>query len=242
MTRLPASIMAVALAAAACLAVPAPASADVQLSMHDGRVTLKATNATVREILAEWAKVGQARIVNGERLTGTPLSIELTNVTEGQALDVLLRTVAGYVAAPRPTPVPNGSQFDRILILPTSTPPPRPSAAPPAPSFPQPPQFSPPPIPDDDDDDQPRGLPGPGQRGPVFNTFPQPVPPGQPVTPGQPMPAGAPPNFPFNAAPGRNSNPPAGTTTPGAQMPVGVSVPGMIVPQQQPQPVPIQPQ
>ena len=239
MTRLPASIMAVALAA--CLAVPATASADVQITMHDGRVTLKATNATVREILAEWAKVGQARIVNGERLTGTPLNIELTDVTEGQALDVLLRTVAGYMAAPRPTPVPNGSRFDRILILPTSTPPPRPAAAPPTPSFPQPPppQFSPPPIPDDDDDDQ-RGLPGPGQRGPVFNTFPQPVPPGQAV---QPMPAGAPPNFPFNSAPGRNV--PPGTTTPGAQMPVGVSVPGMIVPQQQqqqPQPVPIQPQ
>jgi hypothetical protein len=234
--------MAVALAATACLAVPTTASADVQLSMHDGRVTLKATNATIREILAEWAKVGQATIVNGERITGAPLSIELTNVTEGQALDVLLRTVAGYLAAPRPTPVPNGSQFDRILILPTSTPP-RPSAAPPTPSFPQPPppQFSPPPVPDDDDDDQ-RGLPGPGQRTPVFNTFPQPVPPGQPI---QPMPAGVPPNFPFNSAPNRNNNVPAGTPTPGAQMPVGVSVPGMIVPQQQqqqPQPVPIQPQ
>jgi hypothetical protein len=232
--------MAVALAAAALVATPITASADVQISMHDGRVTLKATNATVREILAEWAKVGQARIVNGERLTGTPLSLELTDVTEGQALDVLLRTVAGYVAAPRPTPVPNGSRFDRILILPTSTPP-RPSAAPPTPSFPQPapPQFSPPPIPDDDDDDQ-RGAP-PNPRGPVFNTFPQPVAPAQPAPP---MPAGAPTNFPFNAAPGRNSTVPAGTATPGAQMPVGVSVPGMIVPQQQqqPQPVPIQPQ
>jgi hypothetical protein len=238
MTRLPAPILAVALAAAACLAVPSAASADVQLSMHDGRVTLKATNATVREILAEWAKVGQAKIVNGERLTGSPLTIELTNVTEGQALDVLLRTVAGYLAAPRSTPIPNGSQFDRILIMPTSTPPPPRAATPPTPSFPQPPQFTPaPPIPDDDDDD-PRGIPGPG-RGPVFNTFPQPVPPG-----GPPMPAGAPPNFPFNPGPARNPNAPATTTTPGAQMPVGVSVPGMIVPQQQqqPQPVPIQPQ
>src|SRR4030095_11786367 len=99
MTRLPqASILAVAWAAAVCLAFPVPASADVQLSMQDGRVTLKATNATVREILAEWAKGGQAKIVNGERLTGAPLTIELTNVTEGQALDVLLRTVAGYLA------------------------------------------------------------------------------------------------------------------------------------------------
>jgi hypothetical protein len=56
------------------------------------------------------------------------------------------------------------------------------------------------------------------------------------------MPAAAPPNFPFQPAPGRSGTPPAGTTTPGAQMPVGVSVPGMIVPQQQPQPVPVQPQ
>jgi hypothetical protein len=179
--------------------------------------------------------VGQAKIVNAERLSGPPTTIELTNVTEGQALDVLLRTVAGYMAAPRATPVANGSLFDRILILPTSTPP-RASASTPAPAFaPPPPQFTPA-LPDDDDDD-PR-PPTPGPRGPIFNTFPQP---GQTA----PMPAGAPANFPFNGAPGQPTRAPGnvpagapGAPPVGSQMPVGVSVPGMIVPQPPPVPNP----
>jgi hypothetical protein len=137
--RSAASILALALVA---VLTAAPARADVQITMSDGRVSLKATNATVREILAEWAKVGQARIINGERLTGAPLTIEMSNVTEGQALDVLLRTVAGYMAASRPTAVPNLSQFDRILILPTSVAP-RVAATPPPPAFAQQPQFVP---------------------------------------------------------------------------------------------------
>jgi hypothetical protein len=47
------------LAAALSLAPVAPARADVQIAMRDGRVTLNASGATVREILAAWAKVGQ---------------------------------------------------------------------------------------------------------------------------------------------------------------------------------------
>lgn len=230
--RLRRSLAAAALSAVA-LAVPSTARADVQLNMSDGRVSLKATNATVREILAEWARVGRAHIVNGERVVGPPVTIELVNVTESQALDVLLRTVAGYMAAPRATPVPNGSLFDCILILPTSTPP-RVTATP-APAVVQQPQFTPP-LPDDDDD--PRGVPAPGPRGPVFNTFP---PPGaNPITPQQPFPAGAPPNFPFT--PNRGSNAPATAPAPkpGPQAPVGVPVPGMVVPQPPPQPGQIQ--
>jgi len=43
---------------------------------------------------------GQTRIVNVDRLSGPPVSIELTNVPEAQALDTLLRAVSGYLAAP----------------------------------------------------------------------------------------------------------------------------------------------
>jgi hypothetical protein len=204
----------VAIAFAAILTA-APASAEVQLTMRDGRVSLKATNATLREILAEWARIGQARIINGERIAGAPLTLELTNVTEGQALDVLLRTVATYMAAPRPVAMPNASQFDRILILPTSTPP-RVTAAPPTPTFQPQPQFTPPPQVDDQDDF--RNGPVPNPRGPIFNTFPQPgQPTAQPVpVPGMGVPAGV--------------TVPAGINAPGGQMPVGVSVPGMVVP------------
>jgi hypothetical protein len=204
--------------AAACgvLLSATPARADVQLTIRDGRVTLRATNATVREILAEWGRIGQARIVNGDRLTGAPITIELTNVTEGQALDVLLRTVAGYMAAPRATVTPNASQFDRIMILPTSTPP-RVAATPPPPSFPQPQFTQPPQQVDDDDDLRPPAPTQRPQQGPVFNTFPPPI------------------TQPFNPLPPRG-NAPANPATPGVQMPVGVSVPGMIVQPPPPQP------
>ena len=77
------------------------AAADVQLTIQDGRVSLIAKDATVRQILAEWARVGQTKIVNADRIAGGPLTLELTNVPEQQALDVLLRSVSGYSLAPR---------------------------------------------------------------------------------------------------------------------------------------------
>jgi hypothetical protein len=200
---------------AAALAVGAPLHAEVRVTMDGGKVTLKATNATVREILEEWAKVGRARIINGERVTGAPITLELTNVPEGQALDIVLRSVAGYMAAPRSAAEPNASLYDRILILPTSTAP-RVTASPPAPSIPT---FAPPPpvlqTDDDDNDNRVQQVPRP----PIFNTFPPVAAPGG--VPGAPT-----------AAP-----PPAGrgSTAPG-QMPAGVTVPGMIVQPTQPQP------
>ena len=114
------------------------ASAQVQLSLRDGRVTVVARNATVRQILAEWARIGQTKIVNAERIAGGPLTLELTNVAEQEALDLLLRSVTGYLAAPRPVAVANLSRYDRILVLATA-PPPRPAASTAAPVFQQPP-------------------------------------------------------------------------------------------------------
>jgi hypothetical protein len=204
------------------LASAGSAHADVQLSIQNGQVSLTATNATVREILAAWARIGQTRIVNGDRIPGGPISIQLTGVTEEQALEVILRSAAGYVTAPRPVEVANASRYDRILVMPTTTP--TRAAAPPPPSFPQPqlnqfpqpPQFPPqqfpqqPPVIDDDvDDPQPAAnvvLPGP--RGPIFNSFPQPQ--------AFPQPMAAPPPGTVRPAPG--------------QMPIGVAVPGMVVP------------
>src|SRR6266576_6222775 len=81
------------------LLVASTASAEVQLSIHDGRVTLVATNVTVRQILTEWARVGQTKIVNVERIPGGPLTLQFANVPEQEALDILLRAVTGYLAA-----------------------------------------------------------------------------------------------------------------------------------------------
>ena len=50
--------------AAALLLAVSTASADVQLTMQNGRVSLVATDATVRQILTEWARVGHTKIVN----------------------------------------------------------------------------------------------------------------------------------------------------------------------------------
>src|SRR4051812_47710100 len=137
-------------ALAASILIAAPASADVRLTINGGRVTLSATNATVAQILAEWGRVGRTKIVNAERIAGAPITIELSNVTEREALQVLLRSVSGYVAAPRADVIANASQYDRILVMPTSSPA-RPAAAAPAmPTFQQP-QFTPPPPRLDDD-------------------------------------------------------------------------------------------
>jgi len=121
------------------LMAAAPAvSAEVQLTIHDGRVTLLATDATVRQILSEWARVGQTRIVNVERIPGGPITLQLTDVPEAEALDLLLRSVTGYMAAKRPAGEPNLSRFDRILVLPTSAVARVPVTTAPAPVFQQP--------------------------------------------------------------------------------------------------------
>jgi hypothetical protein len=226
-----------AIGVAAWLGAGSVAFAEVQLSLQDGRVTLIAKDATVRQILTEWARVGQTKVVNLERIPGGPLTLELTDVPEQQALDVLLRALSGYMAAPRAVVASNLSRFDRIVVMPTSAPPRAPvSAAAPPPTFAQPqpqpqPQFVPPQPADEDNDEPPApNVPVPGQnpRGPVFNTFP-----GQPqvVTP---QPAGV---------PGTNYNPlqPQAPEQPGGAPTApfgGVSVPGMVAP---PPPQPGQP-
>ncbi len=99
----------------------ASAAADVTVVMQNGRVTVVAQNAQLRQILAEWARVGQTKIVGAEKLSGPPLTLQLQNVPERQALETLLRAASGYMAAPRAVAAENASIFDRILILPTSS-------------------------------------------------------------------------------------------------------------------------
>jgi hypothetical protein len=224
----------VILGLAAWLLAVSAASADVQLTMHGGRVSLVAKDATVRQILTEWARVGQTKIVNVERVPGGPITLELIDVPEAQALDVLLRTLSGYIAAPRPVEAAELSRFDRIIIMPTLASARPATSTPPPPVFQQTPQFNNMPPAADDDDDRPApNVPVPPQRGPVFNTFPQPQ-----VNQGQPpmmnQPPSATPVSPQQApAPGMPSVSPTPTAPYG-----GVAVPGMVAPpppgQQQP--------
>jgi hypothetical protein len=134
------------------------AAQGVTLEFQDGKVRLHAQNVSVSQILAEWSRRGRTTIVNGERVPGPPVTLELENVSEQQALDTVLRSVSGYLVAARETAIEGASSFDRIYILPTSS---RPSNA--ATPIPQQQTLQ---VQDDLDDDEPlpngpRGLQGP---------------------------------------------------------------------------------
>jgi len=247
----------VLLGLAASLVISSPALADVHLTMQDGRVSIVARDATVRQILTEWARVGQTRIVNVERVPGGPVTLELKSVTETQALDVLLRSLSGYILAPRAVAAANMSTFDRIIIMPTlaaarqtaSA-----SSAPPPPGVPQVPQSQvpqpqlqppvedePPRVARDQDDDVPVAnvaIPLQPNRVPVLNPFPAHS---QEVAPQGVLPGGA-----VVATPAAAQTPAASTRSPSAP-PAGVPVPGMVVPapqqpkQSQPSGAPVQP-
>jgi hypothetical protein len=234
---------AIALGLAGWLLAASPAFADVKLTMGNGRVTLVAKDVTVRQILTEWARIGQTRIINLDRIPGGPVSMELNNMPEAQALDVLLRSVSGYLAAPRPVDAANLSHFDRIVVMPTSAAPRPPAGTTPAPPvFVQPLGIQQAPADDGDDDRPATNMPAfAPNRGPIFNTPQQP----QVVNP-QFGPNSVPfdPNSGAQGAGRGAAGQPAQFAPPGANQPAapgifprgptagsgGVAVPGMIVP------------
>jgi hypothetical protein len=228
------------------LVVSLPATAQqLKLAFNEGRVSLEATNVPVRTILVEWGKLGGTTVIGAERIAGSPLTLKLENVAEAQALEIVLRSVAGYMAAPRRAAAAAGtSTYDRILVMATSTTPPpvaRPTPAQGNGASNGNPRFVPPrqqPPRQVDQDDEPAEEPDQNPPNvPVF-TFPQPgqqngvfqgVPPGangQPIITINPY-NGAPQGISINPAP-----------NPGGMPAVGTSAPGMIV---APPPQPVQP-
>lgn len=197
---------------------------SITLEFKDGKVNLVTQNVPVSTVLAEWARRGKTTIVNGERVPGPPATLQLIDVPEEQALDILLRGASGYLMAARETPSAGASIIDRILILPTSR------VANPQQQVLPPPQPQAQAAIQDDVDDGP--VPAPGQRtNPNFPpgvgpTNPPPgvtlqnLPPGVRVPGQQPVaeepevrPAPAPSN-PFGVAPG-SPQPGVITPTPG---------------------------
>jgi hypothetical protein len=175
------------LVALVLLLVPrASAAGSVTVRFEGGYVTVSATNAAVRDVLAEWARQGHTRFVNAEKVPGGAVTLELVHVPEKQALEVLLRAASGYLAAPRTSMAGGLSVFDRIVVMPTSSaPPPAPGGArlpvrPPV--FPQPP-----PVAVDDQEEPPGFNPGgppvlndmpedPDEQAPTSPQVPQPLP------------------------------------------------------------------
>ena len=191
-----------ALAIIAVLAAGAtPAAAQLTLEFHNGgKVRLNAQNVPVSQILSEWARRGRTTIVNGERVSGPPVTLELQDVSEQQALDIVLRGVSGYLVGARENAIAGASSFDRIYILPTSSRPTN-TAALPAPQAVQ--------LQNDDDDEPlPAGARAPntppGARLPrdagVAGRPPVPVDDGDRSEPdNRPVPS---PSNPFGVAPG----------------------------------------
>jgi hypothetical protein len=213
------------LLAAAALGVAIPASAgELTVTIANGRATVIAQNVPLRQILAEWARVGSTRMVNAEKLTGGPISIELVDMPEKEALDILLRSAAGYLTGPRPVGVAGASIYDRVMILATSRPPANTGIAAPSPYNRAILSALPPQPPPDDDEGEPEDqgpVPPPGMENPAM-VFPGPSPPVN-------MPPGQNPNFP----PGMNPN---------QNLPVTSPRPGVPQPQtEQPQPDPFAP-
>src|SRR5919197_1488249 len=93
----------------------AATAGDLTVKIGGGRATVIAKDVTLRQILAEWARVGNTRIVNAEKLAGGPMTLELVDVPEKEALDILLRTAAGYMSGPGPAGVAGASLYDRVM-------------------------------------------------------------------------------------------------------------------------------
>ena len=229
------------------IAAPVFAQQPLTLSFENGRVTVDATSVPVRTILNEWGKVGGTKVVGAERITGAPLTVKLVNVTEAQALETILRSVAGYMAAPRSGATTGPSIYDRILVMATSSAPAPPAnAARPSPAQPNAfagtQRFVPPRqrAEEQEEIEEPDDNP---PSPPVF-TFPQ-----APQNNGYPQQPAA---FPGGVAqPGMivpapqtiTINPAQGNPEQQPPVPVGVAQPGMMVPapRQPTQPVIVRP-
>src|SRR6476646_8575913 len=91
---------------------------DLTLTLANGRATLIAQDVPLRQILDEWARVGKTMIVNGDKLTGPPLTLQLVDRPEREVLDLLLRSASGYIAAQRQVSIAGASVFEKVMILP----------------------------------------------------------------------------------------------------------------------------
>ena len=111
-----------ALSASAVAAQTAvPAAPGVSLVIREGKVTLRAEQASLRQILAEWERQGQVKVVGADKLTGAPVTMTLVDVPEKQALEIVMRGVPGYMAIDRVAQAesaPAGpSRYDRVVVM-----------------------------------------------------------------------------------------------------------------------------
>ena len=147
----------------------------LELSFDSGRATLIASGVTIPQIMAEWERKGGSKVVNADKIVGGLVSYEFHNVPEVVVLQSLLRSAAGYIAAPRRPGGPTGpSSIEQVVILATS----RPTNSS-AITMPSNPVFTPVPIFGSPDDDIPPVTPV--QNAPTQPNTPPQIPSGKPT-------------------------------------------------------------
>lgn len=207
------NVLAITFAVIAAAGAPPAASNAVQLSIHDGRVWLKADRATITDILAEWARVGRTQIVNSDALPAVPVTVELRDVPELEALGIITRSTGGFMTVSRAAATADDtadqSQFSRVVILATA----RRAALGDPPTTPPPSYTSP--------VNTPAAVYAPNGAQRVIGPDGQPVPDDQEDAP--PPPRTTP------TIPG-NSMSPGFSEPPGSRSPRGTTVPGVITP------------
>src|SRR5689334_4456047 len=116
-------VLLVSVGVVCCPGISRPASAqDLSLTRDaGGTVTLHATNVTVDEILARWAKTTGLTVVsqNGHG-SDVPVTVHVSGVSEREALGLVLRDLSGYIMGERRNPETGAVRIDRLVILPDS--------------------------------------------------------------------------------------------------------------------------
>jgi glycosyltransferase involved in cell wall biosynthesis len=93
----------------------------LRLTFRDGHISVVAHGVTVQQVLKEWERVGHTQVVHAEAAAAALIDIDLQDVTEEEALDVLLRSSAGFLAIAAQAPGETTSHFERILIVPSTS-------------------------------------------------------------------------------------------------------------------------
>ena len=89
---------------------------ELALAIAEGRVTLSATEAPLGDVLAEWSRAGNTRFEGVGELGSARVTLHLEGVPEREALRLLLRPAAGFLAAPRRSQGSGASIYDRVWI------------------------------------------------------------------------------------------------------------------------------
>jgi len=94
----------------------APPVRKLELKFNNDRVTLKAQNVTVREVLAEWAKQCGCEVIGADKITNTTITMPLQY--ENQPKEAIIRSLLN------PGTVSGGYLLtqDKLVIAPVSHP------------------------------------------------------------------------------------------------------------------------